>query len=103
MMKELKLDGKLNEMVIIKNIPELNWRLWRVKHLIKITPITFPDGFPKDNQGTYLKENGELEVKKRLIASDLALKKSEEFREDPRRMDGKTKAEFLRRKWLAEW
>ena len=31
---------------VVKNIPEVNAMLWRVKHVIRIDPITFPDGQP---------------------------------------------------------
>ena len=33
-------------MAVVKNIPEMNALLWRVKHLIRIDPVTFPDGEP---------------------------------------------------------
>ena len=31
---------------VVKNIPEVNALLWRVKHVIRIDPVTFPDGAP---------------------------------------------------------
>lgn len=102
-LKELKLDGKMSDVVIIKNIPEMNWRLWRVKHLVKITPITFPDGFPKDNRGTYLKENGELVVKKELVASETALETTEAFMNNPKKLDQETLKRDSRLKWESGW
>ncbi|KAJ8945676.1 hypothetical protein NQ318_012394 [Aromia moschata] len=66
-LKEFKLDGlKNNCYVVIKNIPENNNRLWKVKHLVKITPITFPDGFPSESDRTVLHENGELRIIKTI-------------------------------------
>lgn len=102
-LKALKLDGKMSDVAIIKNIPEMNAKLWRIKHLVKIEPITFPDGFPKDNRGTYLKENGELAVKKELIASETSLEKAAEFRTDSKRLDGETLRRDSRLKWLSGW
>lgn len=102
-LKALKLDGKISDVVIIKNIPEMNSKLWRIKHLVKIEPITFPDGFPKDNRGTYLKENGELAVKNELIASETSLEKAEEFKTDSKRLDGETLRRDSRLKWLSDW
>ncbi|RZC36010.1 39S ribosomal protein L30, mitochondrial [Asbolus verrucosus] len=102
-LEEFKLDGKSSEVVIIKNIPENNQRLWKVKHLIKICPITFPDGFPTDTRGTYLKENGELCVMKTLESPDEKLKLTDEFRTKPDRMDGDTLRRDSRKKWLNGW
>ena len=31
---------------VVKNIPEVNALLWRVKHVIRVDPVTFPDGAP---------------------------------------------------------
>ncbi|CAG9772628.1 unnamed protein product [Ceutorhynchus assimilis] len=97
-LKEFKLDGK--DYAVIKNIPENNQRLWKVKHTIEIIPITFPDGFPKENDRTYLKENGELRIIKSLSPVEEQLKLSEEFSKLPARMDGDTLRRSLRKKWL---
>ncbi|XP_046354071.1 39S ribosomal protein L30, mitochondrial-like isoform X1 [Haliotis rufescens] len=66
-MKTLKLDGKMGMTYIHKNIPSVNKMLESVIHLIKITPITFPDGIPDtpdDMENCWLKDNGELVVRK---------------------------------------
>ncbi|KRT79492.1 hypothetical protein AMK59_6578 [Oryctes borbonicus] len=102
-LKELKLDGKASDIAIIKNIPENNSRLWRIKHLIKITPITFPHGFPQDINGTFLKENGELIVKKTVEATDTLLLEREKINKDVKRLDGDTLRRALRKKWLDGW
>ncbi|CAG9865553.1 unnamed protein product [Phyllotreta striolata] len=103
-MSEFHLDGKLNSYTIVKNIPENNQRLWRVKHLVKIVPITFPDGFPKEDDITYLQENGELKIIKKVDAVDEnKFKLSESFRKEVKRMDGDTLRRQLRQKWLSGW
>lgn len=90
-------------MAIVKNIPENNQRLWKVKHLVKIDPITFPDGFPKDVDGTYLQENGELRVSKLLKASPEKLELTERFQNNAEKMDGDTLRRDSRKKWLSAW
>lgn len=90
-------------MVIIKNIPENNSRLWRIKHLIKIVPITFPDGFPQDVSGTFLKENGELTVTKSVPLVNDRLIERENIDNDIKKMDGDTLRRALRKKWLNGW
>ncbi|XP_068242065.1 uncharacterized protein mRpL30 [Palaemon carinicauda] len=47
---------------IIKNNPENNAYLWKVKHLIKIVPIKLPKDLPEqaDPRYCFLKETGEL-------------------------------------------
>ncbi|GLV43748.1 uncharacterized protein CBL_06928 [Carabus blaptoides fortunei] len=70
----LKLDGKQGDVAIVKNIPENNAMLWKIKHLIKIAPITFPNGVPTEDDldCTHLRENGELVVNKRKVHLETA-------------------------------
>lgn len=92
-----------SDVVILKNIPEVCKHLWRVKHLVEIQPVTFPNGFPKDNRGTYLKENGELLVKKELAVCESSLAKTDNFMKDPKRLDGATLKRNSELKWLSGW
>ncbi|KAJ8890749.1 hypothetical protein PR048_010258 [Dryococelus australis] len=87
---------------ILKNIPENNARLWRIKHLVKITPITFPNGLPEegDYSGTYLKENGEFVVTRRLKVDSTRIAATDKFLSDGDKMDGATLQKQLRLKWL---
>jgi large subunit ribosomal protein L30 len=58
-----------SDFVIVKNSENNNEMLRRVKHLIKIVPITFPNGLPQDESDyphTLLKETGEFVVKPRV-------------------------------------
>lgn len=102
-LKQYNLMGKSSDIAIVKNIPEDNARLWRIKHLIKITPITFPNGFPKDCRGTYLKENGELIVAQKTDGSLTQLQATEAFQKDPKKLDGDTLRRQSRKKWLSGW
>lgn len=92
-----------SEAVIIKNIPENNARLWKIKHAIKIVPITFPDGFPTDTLGTRLQENGELRVAKVLRPSEDRVKALEGFKDSPKKLSGDDLRRDSRRKWLSQW
>ncbi|XP_076257702.1 mitochondrial ribosomal protein L30 [Rhynchophorus ferrugineus] len=91
--------GKKNDYAIVKNIPENNARLWKVKHLVEILPITFPDGFPKESDRTYLTERGQLRIIKTIQPIEKQLQLTEEFSKLPERMDGDTLRRNLRRKW----
>ncbi|KAJ8937374.1 hypothetical protein NQ314_011922 [Rhamnusium bicolor] len=102
-LKLFKLDGKTNRVAVIKNIPENNQRLWKVKHLIKIAPITYPDGFPEENDTTYLKENGELKVIKTIGVHNEKLQLAEAFKTDVKKLDGDTLRRNSRLKWLNGW
>ncbi|CAI9738129.1 Hypothetical predicted protein [Octopus vulgaris] len=64
----LNLTGRQNEKVVLKNTPSINQMLNKVKHLIKITPITFPNGYPeeKDFEHCLLKDNGEFVIRKEI-------------------------------------
>uniref|UniRef100_A0A8D8QYT7 39S ribosomal protein L30, mitochondrial n=1 Tax=Cacopsylla melanoneura TaxID=428564 RepID=A0A8D8QYT7_9HEMI len=67
---DLKIDKefKQSKVVIVKNTPRNNMMLWRIKHLVKITPITFPDGVPEEGDvfATHLNYKGELQIKKSI-------------------------------------
>ena len=49
-------------MVFLKNSPEINYKLWLVKHLIRIKPLALPDGLPDEHnhRGFILKANGQF-------------------------------------------
>lgn len=93
----------MSDVSIVKNIPENNARLWRIKHIIKIVPITFPNGYPTEPTGTYLKENGELIVSKRLEPLEVRLEASEAFEKNSKRLDGDTLRRDSRAKWDLGW
>ncbi|XP_055389139.1 39S ribosomal protein L30, mitochondrial [Condylostylus longicornis] len=104
-LKDLGLDGKQSDFTVVKNIPENNARLWKIKHLLKITPITFPYGEPTENDinNTILKENGECLVAKELKISDQRIEATEIFEKDANRLDGETLRKDSRLKWLNAW
>lgn len=95
---ELGLAGDRRDYAIVKNTPSMNKKLWQVKHLIRIQPITFPDGFPEgeDYRGTYLKSNGELMVSPRLKVSPELLEDDVELK---KKLDPRTVREDLRLNW----
>ena len=69
------------EPVVHKNTPSVNKTLASVKHLVKITPITFPHGLPADESDFHhciLHEDGRLEVKKKLDPLEACLTSGEE-------------------------
>lgn len=101
-LKELGLDQKSNDIAIVKNIPENNARLWKIKHLIEITPISFPNGFPDGKSQTLLKENGELIIKHINVGSE-NVKALDEFKTQTKRMDGDTLRRQSRKQWLSGW
>lgn len=61
-MVELGLDRPINTMVILKNTPEINAKLWLVKHLLRMKPLSCPDGAPTEEEckGMVLKRNGQF-------------------------------------------
>lgn len=93
------------DIAIVKNIPENNARLWKIKHLIQIAPITFPNGMPSqdDLNCTYLKENGELVVNKKIKPTEDVLEASESFEKHAKKLDGNTLRKNSRLKWLQGW
>jgi len=102
-MTQLGLNNKRSTIAIVANTPAVNAMLWKVKHLIRITPVTFPQGIPSDGdvRGAKLKENGELIFVPKL-KNDSTLLEVEADVKDPR-VDGETMQKFLRAKWMKPW
>lgn len=90
-----------NRVAIVKNIPEINARLWKVKHLIKIIPITFPYGEPTEDDinHTILKENGQCLVTKTLAPAPEQIAALEKFDSDDKKMDSTTIKRDTRHRW----
>lgn len=88
-------------MAVVKNIPGINATLWKVKHLIKITPIQFPYGEPTkdDINYTILKENGQCIVMKKLEPQHSQIEALDEFDTDKKKMDSTTIKRDSRLKW----
>ncbi|KAI8035513.1 39S ribosomal protein L30, mitochondrial [Drosophila gunungcola] len=104
-LKDLGLDGKQSDFTVVKNIPENNARLWKIKHLVKVTPVTFPYGEPtaQDVRHTILKENGECLVTKDLGPIEIRLEARQDYDEQPKRLDTDLLRKDARLKWLNPW
>lgn len=105
LLKELGLDGKQSDFTVVKNIPENNARLWKIKHLIKVSPVTFPYGEPtaQDIKHTILKENGECLVTKQIGPVEQRCKARQEYDQQPKRLDTDLLRKDARLKWLNPW
>ncbi|KAK7097911.1 uncharacterized protein [Littorina saxatilis] len=92
--KALGLDKvKKYEPVVHKNTPNVNHLLSKVKHLIKVVPVTFPDGLPVDESDFHhsiLHNDGHLEVKKRLSPLEQQLTSKEDDKKELWKMDDDT-------------
>lgn len=71
-MESLGLNGKRSDIAIVKNNPENNAKLWRVKHLVKVTPIRLPtDKLDNvDPRCCFLKEDGEFIINPAVQVED---------------------------------
>lgn len=93
----------MSDVAVVKNIPENNAMLWKVKHLVDVKPIVFPYGAPTENDinHTFLKESGECIVTKEIKIDEKRLVAREEFDNKPERLDGPTLKNNSRLKWLS--
>ncbi|XP_053202120.1 39S ribosomal protein L30, mitochondrial-like [Panonychus citri] len=86
-LRHLGLHGKeIGYPVLIPNTPHFNALLWDVKHLIKLAPVTFPDGLPteKDIGATRLCPfTGKFEI-------------NDKFRVDPSRVWADVPSDFYK-------
>lgn len=94
-----RFNGHFN---IVKNTPQVNKDLYKIKHLIKIIPIKFVNGLPKDGDytGTLLKDNGEFIVMDKLKVDEKTMEATEKYFKDVKRLEGQTLKKCLRLKWL---
>lgn len=85
--------------VIVMNTASNNKFLWSIKHLIRLKPITFPNGFPTEEDAycTFLKQTGELIVTPRLKVNEEDLERDPEY--ERIKLDPRTVRENLRIKW----
>nr|SVE74866.1 EOG090X0EYV [Daphnia carinata] len=98
----LPMTVKSSQAVIVANTPSICAQLWKVKHLIRVTPITFPQGLPEDGDaaGARLQDNGELVFIPKL-KSDALMAATQSKPEDRRDyLDTDTVKKHLRLKWL---
>jgi len=62
----LGVDEKADKLVFLPNTPSVGFLLFKIKHLVKITPVTFPNGMPDDfsteTHGYRLTSKGEFIV-----------------------------------------
>lgn len=95
----------MKDVAIVKNTPENNVLLWKVKHLVSVEPITFPYGEPSENDisHTKLKENGECIVHKKIGVDDKLLEESEKVLNDPIRLDRRTLEREARLRWMRSY
>lgn len=97
---KFKLHEKKSDIAIVKNTPEICAELWKVKHLIKVTPLRQPDKLPEDDDvhATWLHENGDLLLTPRV---DPAREQATlDHKNNPKRLDGETLSYELRMRWL---
>lgn len=101
----ITLNPQTPNVAIVKNIPENNARLWKIKHLVKVTPIQFPHGEPTsaDINHTFLKENGDCIVIKNIDELSKRLEATEKFQSDNKQLDSDTLKKDSRLKWLNHW
>ncbi len=87
------------------NSEQTNKMLWQIKHLVKIVPITFPDGIPeeKDINSCRLYPNGELRFNPDLRIDPERLESTETFQKSIDMIDKQTIQAYTRQKWLSAW
>ena len=94
-----------SDIAIIPNTPQYSALLFKVKHLIRITPITLPQGIPdaSDLSGARLQENGQLVFVPQL-KKDAEQAELQQIQETPsNHMDGETLRKHLRLNWIKPW
>ncbi|KAK6642796.1 hypothetical protein RUM43_004298 [Polyplax serrata] len=88
------------DVIIVKNIPQINAMLWKVKHLVDIKPITYQGELPEDSCGTYLRDNGELVISPSLRTSPESFKRTEEYINCNNRFTPRYHKTYLLQKWV---
>lgn len=95
----------MSKVAIVKNTPDNNALLWKVKHLISVEAITFPYGEPTadDINHTKLNENGECIVHKKIGVDEQCVIEAEKFNKDPTRLDMDTLKHEALMRWVRSY
>ncbi|XP_043276148.1 39S ribosomal protein L30, mitochondrial [Venturia canescens] len=95
----LKLNDLNSDIAIVKNTPQMCAFLWKIKHLLKVTPINTPEQLPDETKcSTWLQENGDLLVAPKIDPAREAA--TQAFITDRKRMDRPYLNDWMRRSWL---
>ncbi|CAL4100299.1 unnamed protein product, partial [Meganyctiphanes norvegica] len=102
-MKLIGLGGKRSDVSVLKNNPENNALLWKVKHMVKVTPLRVPTNLPKDidPKDCFIKETGEfyhipkIGIPKEKLVEDAKLTKPA--------FDGDHLLKEARKRWQDAW
>ncbi|KOX71465.1 39S ribosomal protein L30, mitochondrial [Melipona quadrifasciata] len=92
-LSHLGFEERKNEPVFLKNIPEICAMLWRVKHLVKIIPLTVDDFTTY-----YIHENGTIHDTGKLDPA--RYQATMEAKNNTKKMNHYTIREQLRLRWL---
>lgn len=96
--KKAKIRRPLGSRTIVKNTPFMCKMLWRVKHLVRVSPITFPDGEPTEvTSGTHLSRDGVFRIVPHLRVPEQRL--VEPPTHSRRKFAGREIAKLLHHKW----
>ncbi len=80
MLRRLGLHQKeVNVRVVLPNTPHFNQLLWEIKHLIRLKPVSFPNGIPTDEDIGSVKVdtfNGVMNVNRSFRVSNERLEKA---------------------------
>lgn len=92
---------KQGHKAIVKNIPEVNKYLWKIKHLVSIVPIQCPQGMPQDDKlgGSYLHDNGLFQVCPELKVDETRLTLLQKYENNPKRLKTDVLKRYLRYRW----
>nr|CAG4638095.1 EOG090X0EYV [Chydorus sphaericus] len=102
LLAELGLGGINSNLAFIANTPNNCHKLWKVKHLVRITPVTIPQGLPEDGDfsGAQIQDNGVLKFVPKLKndAKNSPILLQPQDKKDF--LDGETLKKELRLQWL---
>lgn len=66
-------DCQPGKMAIFKNTADVNEKLWEVKHMIELRPMTFPNGEPREEDVPFLevRPDGSVVIDREAVANPL--------------------------------
>ncbi|CAL8148081.1 unnamed protein product [Orchesella dallaii] len=101
---DLSLERR-KSIAIIKNTPSNNVLLYKLKHLIEITPITTPQGMPDDVENAFLKQNGEFVGYNLLSHHNVKVDDATnaEIKRRKKYLDGETIKGHLHKQWYTRY
>ncbi|XP_018494350.1 39S ribosomal protein L30, mitochondrial [Galendromus occidentalis] len=98
--RSCSIQKKIGTYVVMPNTPHVCKLLWRIKHLVRVKPVVFPDGLPTPEEytGTHLDRYGVFRIDQSLQVDERRLAPAPDL--ERATLTGREIAKPMHLKWM---